>query len=96
VAPPWLPPALAADPQARLRMQYQVVMLLRCAPLDGAAFYWLIVYFLEGQPAFLAAAGALLLLMLWQFPTRGRLSAFVERQRELIEQEKQGQAGGGL
>ena len=91
--PPWLPPALAADPEALLRAQYQVVLLQRCAPLEGAAFYWLIVYFLENQPAFLGAAGGLLVLLLLQFPTRRGVHAFVERQRELIEQEKQDLAG---
>jgi hypothetical protein len=96
VVPPSLPPALASDLEARLRLQYQTALILRCAPLEGAAFFWLIVYFLESQPAFLGAAGGLWVLLLLQFPTRGRVNAFVEKQRELIEQEKQGQAGGGL
>lgn len=50
---------------------YQTRLIVACAPLEGAAFFNLIAYMLEGQALSLIVAGMLMLLMAVRFPTTG-------------------------
>ncbi len=62
---------------------YQTLLLLSIAPLEGATFALLIAYLLEGQPWTLLLAALPLVGILVQFPTRERVEAWGDRQREL-------------
>jgi hypothetical protein len=66
---------------------YQTSMIIGDAFLEGAAFYFLIAYLVEGSPIALAGAGFFLIMLLFQFPTRTKVEAWIERQRGLIEEE---------
>ena len=64
-------------------------MIVSAACLEGAAFFLLIAYMLERSPWALAAAFALILGVAAHFPTRQRVSDFIQRQMSLIEEERQ-------
>ncbi len=68
---------------------YQSQMIIGLALLEGATFFNLIAYLLEGDPSSLAVAGLLLVAMLWQFPTRTGLENFLVEQGELLRQARQ-------
>jgi hypothetical protein len=72
---------------------YLVGMILRLALLVAPTVFWLIIYFLTGASAWLAVPAGLWLLMLAQAPSRSRVEAFAEAQRERMEQEKQDLVG---
>jgi hypothetical protein len=93
IVPPEMTPEAAGDPKLRFRLVYQTCMVLQLAPLEGAGFYWLIAFYLEGQALAIGVAGSLWVIMLLLAPTRDRIDRFVEKQLELVEQEKQGAAG---
>ena len=64
---------------------YVTRMLIRLAPLEGAAFFNIIVYLVEGNWWSYLAVGALLLAMLASWPTADRVSRFVEDRERLRE-----------
>src|SRR5262249_30668997 len=68
---------------------YQTTTILALAPLEGAVFFCLIAHLLEGSPLSLGGAVAVLVVMLLYFPTRSGVEAWVVRQQELMEQERQ-------
>jgi hypothetical protein len=59
---------------------YQTRMIIGMALLEGAAFYQGIAYYLEGQPLALGLGCLLLLGLIVQFPTRGRVERWLENQ----------------
>lgn len=61
-----------------LASAYQTLLIIRCALLEGAAFFCLVAHLLERQPIALVAAGVLLLVLVANFPTASRLEAWVE------------------
>jgi hypothetical protein len=64
-------------------------LLISAALLEGIAFFWLIVYLVEGNPL---GIGIVLLCIggiLLKFPTRGAVEHWLEKQRDLLEQERQ-------
>jgi hypothetical protein len=63
---------------AKLLIVYQTHMIVRLAMLEGAAFFALIAYLLEGHWLALGVAIAALALLLSQFPTRGRLENWAD------------------
>lgn len=77
---------MPADPFSRWAGLYQTRLIVRMALLEGAAFFALIAYLLEGQPLSLGLAGGLLFAMLGLFPTRAGIEAWVETQRSRMEQ----------
>jgi hypothetical protein len=81
------------DPLVNWAMLYQTRMIIRCALLNGAAFLQPIAYLLTGHPVPLVLAGTLFLLLVLQYPTRDRVTAWIDRQRDLIEQERQAAMG---
>ena len=71
-----------------LFMTYQTKTIIGCALLEGVAFFQAIAYFLEGQQICLLLAIAFMAGIALHFPTRARVERWIERQTELIEQEK--------
>jgi formate/nitrite transporter FocA (FNT family) len=69
---------------------YQLRLIMRLALLEGATFFFLVVYLVEGLPISLAGAGVLLLGMLALFPTRTGVENWITSQRELTQQQGQG------
>ncbi len=64
---------------------YQIYSLIGMALLEGAAFFQLIAYFIEGQPWSLGIGLGLLVVMLTRFPTQSGIERWVTAQREKIE-----------
>ena len=86
-------PVNTDDPQASWAMLYQSRLIVRCALLEGAAFFQPIAYLLAGHPISLVVLGILFLLLVLQFPTAERVRAWIDRQRDQLEQERQGALG---
>lgn len=71
----------------------QTTMLIALALLEGAAFMGCIAFLIEKQPFVLAAVLVALALMLAQFPTEGRVRAWLERQAgQLAAMRQRGEA----
>jgi hypothetical protein len=58
-------------------------MIVGMAMLEGAAFFCLIAYIVEGNVLPLTAAGGLLFLMLFSFPTHDRVEEWVNGQLQM-------------
>jgi hypothetical protein len=71
-----------------LFMTYQTKTIIACALLEGVAFFQAIAYFLEGQQISLILAIAFMAGIALHFPTRAGVERWIERQTELIEQQK--------
>jgi hypothetical protein len=61
-----------------LAATYQTLLIIRCALLEGAAFFSLVAYMIERQPIAIGAAVVLLVALLANFPTASRLEAWIE------------------
>ena len=61
---------------------YQTRMIVGMALLEGPALYQGIAYFIEGEALALGLGGLLLLGMILQFPTRGRVQQWLESREE--------------
>lgn len=66
-----------------LAQLYQIQFIVGAALLEGSAFMMLAMAMQE-RPYGLWAAGAFLLLMIFNFPTYGRVVAWLERQRDVL------------
>jgi hypothetical protein len=89
---------IAARPDPRLMQQphvtddtellavRQVSMIVSLALLEAAGNMACIAYLIEGQSHVLVAVGVTVLLMLWQFPTRERVRAWLERHLAIIQE----------
>jgi hypothetical protein len=77
-----------ADDVGKLCLLYQTRLLVGAALAEGAAFFLLIAYLLEGQIISLAAAGVMLALVLARFPTRSGLEGWLSDQQEQLRQER--------
>jgi hypothetical protein len=78
----------SADSAEQLCGLYQTSLIIGDALLEGAAFYFLVAYLVEGQLLALIVAGFFLVILILQFPTRSRVERWIERQQELISQEQ--------
>jgi choline-glycine betaine transporter len=93
----WTPP-VRTFPQGpfgntvKLAAVYQTSLIIGAALNEGAAFFALITYMIEGLPAILGVAALLILGVAARFPTRARLERWIDAQKELLIQEQQ--AGG--
>jgi hypothetical protein len=67
---------------------FQTKTIISGALFEGVAFFSTIVYWIEGNPIALALAVLMILGVAVQFPTQSRIIGWVERQFEVIEQEK--------
>lgn len=72
-----------------LTQVYQTLLIIRCAILEGAAFFCLIAHMIERQTITLAVAGVLLLVLLAQFPFRSRVESWIENELEMAELRRQ-------
>jgi hypothetical protein len=63
-----------------LAQVFQTLLIVRCAILEGAAFFCLVAFMLEHDMIALAAAGLVTLLLAAQFPTASRLEAWIENE----------------
>jgi hypothetical protein len=70
------------DAERALAGLYQSRVIVAQAMPEGAAFFNLVAYLLEGNWVSLGVVGGLLLMMLAQFPTQGRFENWVKRLRE--------------
>ena len=61
-------------------------MIIAAAILEGAAFFLLIAYLLEGQAICLAAACLFVTLIAAKFPTRTGVESWTEKQSYLLQQ----------
>jgi len=68
---------------------YQTLLIIRCAILEGAAFFCLVSFMVEHQNAGLVVATILLLAILVQFPTMPRLESWIETELLAAEQMRQ-------
>jgi hypothetical protein len=66
--------------------RYQTRLILQAAPLEGAAFFQLIAYRIEGLPVSLGVAAGLFVCLLMLFPTQAGVERWVAAQRDLMEQ----------
>jgi hypothetical protein len=57
--------------------------------LSSAAFMGCIAFLLEAQGLLLGVIGVAFLLMLWKFPTEGRVRAWLDRQTERLTELRQ-------
>jgi hypothetical protein len=73
----------------KLLMAYQTHMIVRLAMLEGAGFFGLVAYLLEGHWLALGVAICALALLLSQFPTRGRLENWSDSARSRIQDIRQ-------
>jgi hypothetical protein len=67
---------------------YQTRLLLRLAPLEGAALALSIAWYVEGWPVTMIVALMFNGLMILQYPTDGRVERWVEAQKELAYQDR--------
>lgn len=88
VAPEPLPPGPAGERLALL-MLYQNQMIVGAALNEGAAFFALVATMIERKDAALALALVLIAGVAARFPTRERVLAWIDRQHELMIQERQ-------
>jgi hypothetical protein len=63
----------------------QTKTIVACALLEGTVFFLLIAYVVEHSMLSIAAAIALLLLLLAQMPTIGRVTNWIENQLSLMD-----------
>jgi hypothetical protein len=88
------PPQGTADQFAtttgRLLAVRQTTLIVSLALLEGAAFLGTIAYLLEANPLALVVVLLAVLLMLWQFPTEGRVQGWLDRQQEQLAAFRQG------
>jgi hypothetical protein len=91
----WKPPQQlpanydVSSESAKLLMAYQTQMIVRLAMLEGAGFFGLVAYFLEGHWLALGVGICALALLLSQFPTRGRLENWAESARSRMQEIRQ-------
>ena len=76
-----------SDVQCLLSL-FQRKTILGAAMIEGCAFFAVIAYFIEGGFVSLGLAGALLAGLAAHFPTLSRVTGWVDRQIELLEQER--------
>ncbi len=80
------PQATGTGRQGELRLLYQMRMIIVLAMIEGATFFNLIAFLLEGKLPNLIAALVLIALMVVRFPTRGSVEAFVDDQSDFVQQ----------
>jgi hypothetical protein len=80
--------AVPTDDAGKLLTSFPAGLIIGAALLEGPAFFVLIAYFLEGQILSLIVAGVLMGLLVARFPTRSSVSNWLEKQLDLVAQER--------
>ncbi|MCI0463147.1 MAG: hypothetical protein L0Z62_39880 [Gemmataceae bacterium] len=86
--PPNVKPQAFATTTQRLLLVRQTTLIVGMALLEGPAFLACTAYLLEVQPPALVVVGAAVFLMVWSFPTTGRVRAWVEQTADALEQQR--------
>lgn len=73
----------------KLGAVYQLKTIVGAALLEGASFFALVAYMLEGHMISLVVAVVLLLGVLSYFPTAGRVESWMKEQQRLVEEQRQ-------
>lgn len=63
----------------------QTTLLVYLALIEGAAFLCCIALLLERQSFVIGLILGAIFIMIWQFPTKGRVERWMDRQRSLLE-----------
>jgi hypothetical protein len=71
-----------------LALVYQNCLIISTAPLEGAGFFTLVAYLLEGQVVCLLAAVILWISIVWKWPSVSGILRWIADQQELIVQER--------
>ena len=79
----------ASGDVGKLFVLFLTCLIYRMALLEGPALFAATAYMLERQWPSLVLACALLVAMLAHFPTQGRVAAWVDRQLELLQRERE-------
>jgi hypothetical protein len=74
----------------KLALTYQTQFLIGAAINEGLAFFAGVAYLLGRNPIALGLALLLIATLALRFPTRNRLASWIERQQELLVQDRQG------
>ncbi len=74
-------PRLCANQMPATVATYQTTLIIGAALFEGAAFFNLIAYMIEGQVLSLVVAAILLLFMILLFPTVSRVHDWLESRR---------------
>ena len=86
------PPAQTAhlipDDLGKLCALFQTRLIFSVAFMEGAAFFLLVAYLLEGSVLALAGAGVMLPLLLVKIPTRAGLESWLSDQQDLLRQDR--------
>jgi hypothetical protein len=80
--------AAAPDDLRKLLGLYQTRLIVGSALLEGAAFFLLVAYLVEGDLAALGGVVVLVALLLVRFPTRPGLESWLAEQQERLSQER--------
>jgi hypothetical protein len=80
IRPSMLSDQLSPDMDARAQSLalYQTRMIVRYAPIEGAAFFNLVAFLVTGARLSLGVAALLIAVMISIFPTRARITHFLE------------------
>jgi hypothetical protein len=84
--PPGADPQAFAAGGAKLLAVRQTTLIVGLALLEGTALVGCIAYLLEANPLALGVVGVALVLMLYQFPTEGRVRAWLEHQAAALSE----------
>jgi hypothetical protein len=73
----------------KLAFAYQTQFIIGAAITEGLAFFAIVTYMLGRNPIALGLALLLIGALIVRFPTRLRLASWIERQQELLVQDRQ-------
>jgi hypothetical protein len=82
-------PEVPPDDAGKLCLLFQSRTITGAAFVEGAAFFLLVAYLIEGQLIALGGAAVMLVLLLVRFPTRLGLESWLGEQQERLNQERQ-------
>jgi hypothetical protein len=68
---------------------YMTQMIVGAALIEGSAFFALIVYMLERNPIVLGLALFLIAALALRFPTREKVTTWIDQQNALLQQERE-------
>lgn len=80
----------AGRPRGPLEALYQTPTIVQQALLEGAAFFQVIAYLLEGQPLNLGLTLGLILRLTLLFPKREAVERWIGTQRDRMERRPDG------
>ena len=68
--------------------RFQTQHIIAVAFLEGAAFAALVAYMIDGEVVSVIVGAVLLLVIAMRFPTQARIEQWIQRQQELLYQER--------